>query len=37
MEAKITSYNIIKMEAYCYKMVAYYYKMTAYYYKMSCI
>jgi hypothetical protein len=28
MEAKMTSYNIIKMAAYFYKMAAYYYKMS---------
>jgi hypothetical protein len=28
MEAKMTSYNIVKMAAYYYKMTAYYYKMS---------
>jgi hypothetical protein len=28
MEAKMTSYNIIKIAAYYYKMAAYYYKMS---------
>jgi hypothetical protein len=35
MEAKMTSYNIIKMGAYYSKMAAYYYKMAEYFYKMN--